>query len=82
MLLAALERPDGESGALRPTAMPGLKPAGRVARRRSGARSRKRRARGYGRRRMAPTARQVHAVARCPRLRTPLAGGTVGAPAR
>jgi hypothetical protein len=75
VLLAALEPPDGEAGAGRPITMPGLKPA-----RRGPApppRARTRRAHGYGRRRMAPTARQVHAVARCPRGATALAGGTV-----
>lgn len=76
-LLAALEPPDGAGGAARPTTMPGLKP---VRRDRAGGavpRSRRRRARGYGRRRMRPTARQVHAVARCPHCATALSGGTV-----
>src|SRR3954447_21361631 len=75
-LLAALEPSDGDDPVSRPTTMPGLKPAGR---RRSSAPPppRKRRARGVGRRRMRPTARQVHAYAHCPHCRTALRGGTV-----
>jgi transposase len=77
-LLAVLEPPDGAAGSagpVRPTTMPGLKPARRdpVPERQV----RKRRAHGYGRRRMAPTARQVHAYARCPRCATALSGGTI-----
>ena len=41
------------------------------------ARPRKRRAHGYGRRRMRPTAHQVHAYARCPHCATALTGGTI-----
>jgi|SRR5215212_2487901 len=55
-LLAALDGPEGDDPASRPTTMPGLKP---VATRRAPAgapAARKRRARGYGRRRMRPTA--------------------------
>jgi hypothetical protein len=73
-LLAALDPPDGGAGSARPTTMPGLKPAGVPAPER---RPRRRRARGYGRRRMAPTAHRVHAFDRCPRCATALAGGTV-----
>jgi transposase len=75
-LLAALEPSDGDDPAARPTTMPGLKPAGP---RRASAPPppRKRRARGVGRRRMQPTARQVHAYAHCPHCRTALRGGTV-----
>lgn len=55
-----------------PPGMPGLK-----ATEASASQPRQRRARGYGRRRMPPTHRQVHAVARCPRCRIPLTGGTI-----
>lgn len=41
------------------------------------ARPRKHRLAGSGRRRLAPTARVVHALAHCPDCGTPLAGGTV-----
>jgi hypothetical protein len=75
-LLAAQEPPEGDAGAASPTTMPGLKPAGRRAPSPE-PRARKRRARGAGRRRMRPTARQVHAFARCPRCATALAGGTI-----
>ncbi len=75
-LLAAGDPPEGDDPTARPTAMPGLKPAGR--RRPPGAAPpRKRRARGAGRRRMPPTARQVHAFAHCLNCRTALRGGTV-----
>ena len=77
VLLTALDPPDGDADAPRPTTMPGLKP---VRRRRVPApepRSRKRRAQGFGRKRMAPTARQVHAYAHCPHCATTLRGGTV-----
>jgi hypothetical protein len=76
-LLAALEPADGDDPAPRPTSMSGLKRAGT---RRSSApppSTRKRRARGVGRKRMRPTARQVHAFATCPQCRTALHGGTV-----
>lgn len=59
----------------RPTSMPGLKPAG--ARPPRLTKPRKQRPHGFARRRMAPTARQVHAVGTCPDCGTPLAGGTV-----
>jgi hypothetical protein len=76
-LLAALDDPEGGDLASRPTAMPGLKPA---AKRRAATPAppvRKRRAQGHGRRRMRPTARQVHAYAQCPHCHTGLRGGTV-----
>jgi transposase len=76
VLLARLEPPADDAPPPRPTSMPGLKPADR---RRSPApepRSRKRRAHGHGRKRMVPTARQVHAYAACPQCQTALRGGT------
>jgi hypothetical protein len=76
--LAALDPPDedadGAGGALAPRSMPGLKPAAPPTPRR---RARKRRAANAARRRMVPTARQVHALAACPGCGAPLAGGTV-----
>ena len=75
VLLAALDPPDGDAAASRSTTMPGLKPAPRTPA--PAPRPRKRRARGYGRRRMSPTARQVHAYAQCPHCATVLRGGTV-----
>lgn len=63
---------DGTGGSV-PRGMPGLKPA-------TPARApamRRRRGRGYGRARLVPTARQVHALADCPRCCRPLTGGTV-----
>jgi len=77
VLLAALDPPDGDAAASRPTAMPGLKPAGRGPVPTPASRPRKRRLHGYGRRRMTPTARQVHAYAQCPHCATALRGGTV-----
>jgi transposase len=76
-LLAALEPSDGDDAAPRPTTMPGLKPA--RARRSSAPRpaTRKRRARGVGRKRMRPTTRHVHAFTTCPQCRMVLHGGTV-----
>lgn len=72
--LAALGGDGPPSGAgPRPRGMPGLK-AGPAA---APSARRKRRERGYGRRRMAPTQRRIHAYQHCPRCRTPLAGGTV-----
>jgi len=77
VLLAALDPSDGDqAGTARPTTMPGLKPAGRGASAPE-RQARQRRAHGYGRRRMRPTARRVHAVARCPRCATTLSGGTI-----
>jgi transposase len=57
----------------RPPGMPGRKPGGAP---RPPA-PRQHRARGYGRRRMAATRRQVHAIGRCPHCRIPLTGGTI-----
>lgn len=76
VLLAAQEPRDGDDPAPRPTTMPGLKPArtGSAALRPRPARHR--RARGYGRHRLRPTMRQVHAMAECPDCRVPLRGGT------
>jgi hypothetical protein len=75
-LLALLESP-GDEPPSRPTAMPGLKPAGQSRPATVPPAPRKRRARGYGRPRMPPTARQVHTLARCPHCGTALRGGTV-----
>ena len=75
-LLAALDGPEGDDPAPRPTTMPGLKPA-RPRRVSAAPPARKRRAHGVGRKRMCPMLRQVHAVATCPRCRIALRGGTV-----
>jgi hypothetical protein len=75
-LLAAAESaagPGGEPGGP-PHGMPGLKPGPASS---PPAATRRKRARGYGRARMTPTARQIHAYARCPNCRLPLTGGTV-----
>ena len=74
-LLAALADPDGDEPGARATTMPGLKPTA-PGKRRAPPAPRPRRAHGFGRKRMAPTARQVHADDRCPRCQTPLRGGT------
>ncbi len=74
--LAALSPPGddaGGDGAVAPRTMPGLKPAAPAAPPRP---ARKRRAQNAARRRMAPTARVVHALAHCPDCGAPLAGGT------
>jgi hypothetical protein len=74
--LAALAPDDdaaGDDGAATARTMPGLKPTAPVP----PPRGRKRRARGFARRRTIPTARQVHALPRCPGCGTPLAGGAV-----
>jgi transposase len=74
-LLGAGEPSPGEASAGHPSGMPGLKPPSR--RPPSAAPSpRRRRAHGYGRKRLRPTARQVHALAHCPHCRTALRGGT------
>lgn len=57
-----------------PPGMPGLKPGPAPSR---PATERRKRAHGYGRRRMTPTARQVHALASCPTCQVPLSGGRV-----
>ena len=77
VLLAALDPPAGAAPSPRPTTMPGLKPAARGVLAPSAPRPHKQRTRGYGRRRMRPTARQVHAVAHCPHCATLLRGGTI-----
>jgi hypothetical protein len=56
-----------------PRGMPGLKPQQRSEGPR---RPRKRRARGFGRRRSAPTEHVVHALAHCPACGCALIGGT------
>lgn len=75
--LAALTPPAGDDdgdGAPTPRTMPGLKPAAPPTPPRP---PRKRRAHGFARRRMVPTARVVHAASHCPHCGIPLAGGTV-----
>lgn len=74
-LLAMLE-PPGDEPPSRPTAMPGLKPTD-PSRPAAPPGPRQRRARGYGRKRMSPTARQIHAAAHCPHCGTGLRGGVV-----
>ena len=64
---------DGGSGA-HAAPMPGLKPTQAPTRE---PRPRRRRAHGAGRRRMAPTARVVHALAACPDCGARLTGGSV-----
>jgi len=76
-LLAALAGPEGDDAAPRPTTMPGLKPAAKRRTPPPAPAARQRRARGYGRRRMRPTARQVHAYAQCPHCHTGLRGGMI-----
>ena len=75
-LLAALAGADGDDAGARPTTMPGLKPAATGTTPRTRPRRANGAPHGYGRRRMPPTARQVHAYARCPPCQTPLRGGT------
>lgn len=74
-LLAARDPPDGDGSASGPTGMPGLKPGPRNGP--APPMPRKRRGCGYGRKRMRPTARQVHAYDWCPHCATVLRGGTV-----
>ena len=76
-LLARLEAPTDDDPPTRPTGMPGLKPADRRQAPALRPRTRKRRARGHGRKRMGATARQVHAYDRCPLCAIPLRGGTI-----
>ena len=76
VLLAALD-PAGDEPPPRPSGMPGLKPTPRSPHPAPPPPPRKRRARGAGRRRMRPTARQVHVLADCPHCGTTLRGGTV-----
>jgi transposase len=75
-VLAVLDPPGDDAdgaGAAVPRTMPGLKPAAPAGLPRP---ARKRRAHNAARRRMAPTARAVHALAACPDCGAPLAGGT------
>ncbi|MGH2603625.1 MAG: IS66 family transposase, partial [Dehalococcoidia bacterium] len=65
---------DDEDGPGRPRGMPGLKPGQPTPK---APRSRRCRAHGFARRRMAPTTRQEHALTGCPDCGAPLAGGTV-----
>jgi transposase len=76
LVAAAPERegPTGDDPGGGAAGMPGLKPTRPPAR---PARPRKRRAHGFARRRMAPTHRVEHALARCPRCGEALRGGTV-----
>jgi transposase len=76
-LLAAAEPTPGDEPSGHASGMPGLQPAGTPRTRPPSPPPRKRRAQGYGRKRMPPTARQVHALAHCPHCRTSLRGGTV-----
>jgi transposase len=64
---------EGRAGGGAAHRMPGHKPEQRAE---SPARPRKRRARSYGRRRSAPTAQVVHAVAHCPDCGCALVGGS------
>src|SRR5215216_5690404 len=73
LLARSPEADDGEGATPGPRRMPGLKPGSAPER---PLRPRQRRARGYGRRRMRPTARQVHAYEQCPHCQTTLRGGT------
>jgi transposase len=75
-LVARLDAPEGNDPAPHPSGMPGLKPVRRTRPAPAAPRTRRQRLRGSGRRRMAPTVRQVHAYARCPHCRTVLQGGT------
>jgi transposase len=76
-LLAAVDPPLGDEPSGHPSGMPGLKPTKRRATPAAPPPPRKRRGRGYGRQRMRPTARQVHAYTHCPHCRGPLRGGTL-----
>ncbi|CAN5808857.1 IS66-like element ISH10 family transposase [soil metagenome] len=72
--LAAAAAAADDPGQGTPKGMPGLKPTQPPERER---RPRKQRAKGFARRRMQATARQIHALASCPDCGAPLAGGTV-----
>jgi transposase len=75
LLVAGEEAPaDDPDGGARPTAMPGLKPTTAAPRL---TKARTRRAHGFARRRMAPTHREIHALARCPDCGGRLTGGGV-----
>lgn len=72
-LEARVRELEARAGGGTPHGMPGHKPEQRPA---GPARPRKQRARGYGRRRSAPTAQVVHAVAECPDCGCALVGGS------
>jgi transposase len=72
-LQARVRELEGRLGNGPPHGMPGLKPQQRPEGPR---RPRKRRARGFGRRRSAPTEQVVHALAHCPACGCALVGGT------
>jgi transposase len=76
MLLTLLDPAAGDDGTAHPTTMPGLKPATRRSAPTVSPSPRKHRAQGYGRKRLPPTARQVHAFRQCPQCGTSLRGGT------
>ena len=67
-------RDDRADGGGRPRGMPGIK-ATEAAEREPV--KRRKRSGGYGRKRMAATRREVHALAACPDCGAPLAGGTI-----
>ena len=72
-LEARVRELEARAGGGAPHGMPGHKPEQRPA---GPARPRKQRARGYGRRRSAPTAQVVHAVGQCPACGCALVGGS------
>ena len=74
--LLAEDDPEAGGGA-HPHTMPGLKPVPRRPAAPMPSLPRKRRAHGYGRKRLRPTALHQHAFAHCPHCRTPLRGGTL-----
>jgi transposase len=71
--LAPGDDPPAAGSPASPRTMPGLKPGTAAPPRRP----RQRRAHGFARVRMTPTARVVHALTHCPDCGSPLAGGTV-----
>src|SRR6476661_7912498 len=72
-LQARVRELEARAGSGSPRGMPGLKPQQRPD---APQPPRKRRARGYGRRRSAPTQQVVHALAHCPDCGCALVGGT------
>lgn len=75
VLLALSDPPPGDEPSGHPGTMPGLKPGIRRPALAGPRPPRKRRARGYGRQRMRPTARRVHAYAACPTAARPCRAG-------